>query len=92
MSNYHKDRIRFTVKVVIVALLLVVSFKSFSMRCGTHLINEGDNVARMVALCGQPTTNTFSNVTYINKDGDGMNYYIHVDTNGIIDDIQFSRG
>lgn len=77
-------------KTILAAALIMVSFNSFSMRCGTHLINEGDTVARMEALCGTPDTRGL-NMEYINKDGDGMSYFIHADTNGVIDSITFSR-
>lgn len=73
-------------------ILIAASHTSWGMRCGTHLINEGDHVSRMMQLCGSPTSNTFSNIVYINKDDDGMNYYIHAQSNGIIDNIESSRG
>ena len=62
------------------------------MRCGTSLINEGDSATRMLELCGTPAQDTYSNIIYINKDGDGYNYYIHVNGVGIIDSISGSRG
>lgn len=78
-------------KTLAIMMLCALAFSSYSMRCGVHLVNEGDSLVRMLQLCGTPASNTLSNVIYLNKDGDGMNYYIHVDGNGIIDDIQFSR-
>jgi len=62
------------------------------MRCGTQLVNEGENVSQMISACGEPTWNNGSTVFYKNKDSDGMNYTIHVGDSGLIDDIQFSRG
>lgn len=91
MSNYHKSRIAFTVKLVLIVVLVLIGFNSFAMRCGTQLINEGDTYGELIATCGQPTSDTLSTVIYINKDGDGMNYYIHCDNSGAIDDIKFSR-
>ena len=61
------------------------------MRCGNNLILEGDSVVKMTQICGQPQQ-TGQNIIYINKDKDGMNYYIHADANGIIDNVKFSRG
>ena len=65
---------------------------SFAMRCGTHLISEGGSATRMLELCGTPTQDTYSDIVYINKDGSGMNYYIHVNGAGMIDSISSSRG
>ncbi len=70
----------------------MASFSLQAMRCGTSLVNEGDNVARMVALCGEPTYNYGQSIGYINKDGHGMDYFIHTDANGVIDNITFNRG
>lgn len=75
-----------------VMLFIAVISNIHAMRCGTALINEGDSITRMVELCGTPTSNAFENITYINKDGDGMNYYIHANNAGTIDSIEFSRG
>ena len=65
---------------------------SYAMRCGTHLVNEGDSAIRMLELCGTPTQDGYSNIMYLNKDGDGMNYYVHVNGAGMIDSISASRG
>lgn len=72
--------------------IMGLAMQSYAMRCGTHLINSGDSVTRMLQLCGTPTQDTYSNIIYLNKDGDGMNYYIHVSGAGIIDSIYGSRG
>jgi hypothetical protein len=61
------------------------------MRCGNELILEGGSVVNISRLCGQPDQ-AGQNIMYLNKDKDGMNYYIHSDANGIIDDIKYSRG
>ncbi len=61
------------------------------IRCGNELILEGESIVKLVEVCGQPQQ-LGQNIIYINKDSDGMNYYIHVNANGIIDDIQASRG
>jgi len=75
-----------------VALLSVVSFSANAgMRCGNELILEGDTVIKMTKVCGQPDQYG-QNIIYLNKDSDGMNYFIHSDAAGIIDDIQSSRG
>lgn len=76
--------------VFIISLMLCVSV--YAMRCGSALINEGDTIGQAVSICGQPNEQTANSATYINKDGDGMNYFIHADNNGIIDNITFSRG
>lgn len=79
-------------RVFVIATILIISIcNSYAMRCGTHLINEGDPVVRMLQLCGEPAQNNYSDIVYINKDGDGMNYFIHVNSAGIIDSINMSR-
>lgn len=78
-------------KTLILVVALLSSFSVSAMRCGTHLINEGDSVTRMIQLCGTPDQNSYSDVIYLNKDGDGINYLIHVDGAGMIDSISFSR-
>lgn len=77
---------------VIVLILMCAVSKTFAFRCGTHLINEGDDVSRMVDLCGEPEYSRGQTKTYINKDGNGMDYTVHVDSNGVIDDVEFNRG
>lgn len=81
-------------KAILLAGMLTVAAISnaHAMRCGTHLINEGDPIIRAIQLCGTPTQDNYSNVIYMNKDGDGMNYFLHVDGAGMIDSIGFSRG
>ncbi len=79
-------------RLSIVTIFAGLAFNVNAMRCGTNLINEGDSRMRMLELCGSPSENTFSNITYLNKDNDGMNYYVHIDSNGIIDGINYSRG
>lgn len=75
-----------------VALFVAVVSNLHAMRCGTHLVNEGGSITQAIQLCGTPSSNTYSDVIYINKDGDGMNYYLHVDGAGMIDSISYSRG
>lgn len=73
---------------IFLAILLVVVIVNISyagMRCGTHLINEGDSRVRMLELCGKPFSDAYQNVVYIQ--GDGFTYYIHLQANGIIDNI-----
>lgn len=81
-------------KLIIIAVSIMVFFslttKTYAMRCSTHLINEGDTISRMIALCGQPQ-NYGQSFVYTNKDRDGMSYFIHADSNGVIDSINFSR-
>lgn len=81
-------------KTLIISMLLFISMigSTYAMRCGNSLVNEGDTEAQMLALCGAPTSDNGVNIVYLNKDHDGMNYFIHVDSNGIIDNVQFSRG
>jgi hypothetical protein len=79
-------------KTLIMVVAMMVSFSNvYAMRCSNQLINEGDSITRMLNLCGNPQANTRSNIVYINKDGDGIDYYIHADAMGTIDSIQFSR-
>ncbi len=78
---------------IVVALVAatVYATNGFSMRCGNHLVNEGDRVEALVEYCGEPTSNSGSTVVYHHKDGVGMSYFIHVNTDGTIDNITFSR-
>lgn len=78
-------------KTMIIVLGLLLSMDVLAMRCGTSLVNEGDSLEKLFSLCGDPDVNTLSNIIYRDKDGDGMTYYIHADSNGIIDSINFSR-
>ncbi len=77
--------------VIILTIAFVVSIDTYAMRCGANLILEGDTTQKMISFCGTPSSNTINDISYTNKDGDGGNYYIHVDNNGIINDIEFSR-
>lgn len=77
--------------LLIIGAMLLSGLASAGMRCGTSLIDRGDSVIHMIALCGQPQQSGL-NIIYLNKDGDGMNYYIHSQSNGIIDSIKSSRG
>lgn len=71
---------------LVTSLIVFVANVSFAgMRCGTHLINEGDSRVRMLELCGTPISDIYSNVIYKNEDG--FTYYIHIQANGIIDNI-----
>lgn len=80
-------------------VLFAVGFSTFiygstafaGMRCNGQLITEGDHVVKMIELCGEPDQ-MGQNMVYMNKDGSGMNYYIHTQANGIIDSINSSRG
>ena len=82
-------------KAMMMSLAVAVGLVCFSnanaMRCDQTLVNEGATVAQVIGLCGQPTAMTGGNIVYINKDGDGMNYYLHTDANGIVDNVSFSR-
>ncbi len=80
------------IKLCLGSALIAAFSMAYSMRCGTHLINEGDNIARVIQLCGEPSYNNYSMVVYSNKDGDGMDYSLHVNASGIVDSITFSRG
>ena len=78
--------------VAMIALFGVVYFSNaYAMRCGSELVNEGDDVTTLVSLCGQPTAQTNANLVYVNPNNDGMTYYIHVDQSGTIENISFSR-
>jgi hypothetical protein len=78
-------------KILQIIVLASVAMTSYAgIRCGNDLVLEGDSVAKLIQVCGQPNQDG-QNIVYINKNNDGMNYSIHVDSNGIIDDIQFSR-
>lgn len=77
-------RLKIFLATLFIVFLANTSFAE-AMRCGNHLINEGDSRIRMLELCGIPISDTYSNVIY--KNGDGFTYYIHLQANGIIDDI-----
>jgi len=75
-----------TLAVVALVIGLGCSFNSNAgMRCGTHLINEGDTISRMISACGTPSQNNYSDVIYDNLNG--WKYHIHVGPDGIIDNI-----
>jgi len=76
--------------LVILIIALCVS-TGHAMRCGNILITEGDQKVQLLQACGQPSSNDGSVIIYLNKDRDGMNYYIHTGTDGTIDNITFSR-
>ena len=77
-------------KTLILASMMLISSTSLAMRCGSELVSEGDTVSNMIALCGTPQ-GFGQDLRYLNKDSDGMNYYIHASGSGIIDSIKFSR-
>jgi hypothetical protein len=62
------------------------------MRCNNQLISEGDSAHKVVTLCGNPTFQDYSYIVYENKDGDGMDYRLHIGGAGTVDSITFSRG
>ncbi len=80
-------------KYLIMFILFMCMSTTYAMRCGTHIIQEGDDVTLLIQYCGIGELTTWSSGThvYVNKDGDGMNYYVHVGDNGIIDRITFHR-
>lgn len=82
----------YNIKIFAAALIVAAVGNAHAFRCGTHLINEGDSASRMIQLCGTPTSNNYSTIVYQNKDGDHMDYTIHVNSVGMIDSITFSRG
>lgn len=45
---------RLTFAAVLVGVLLNAS-SAFAMRCGTHLVREGDTRSRVLHVCGEPT-------------------------------------
>lgn len=45
---------RITFAAVLVGVLLNAS-SAFAMRCGTHLVREGDTRSRVLHVCGEPT-------------------------------------
>ena len=61
------------------------------MRCGTQLINEGDTRHRVLALCGTPDADSYSTMLYLNHQGAGMNYELHIGSSGYVDRISYSR-
>lgn len=79
-------------RVFTIVIILTISLANcYGMRCNGGLISEGDSIYTLISMCGTPTVNTLSHIEYVNKDGDGMNYYIHANANGIIDSINFSK-
>lgn len=76
----------------LIVVLLLVSFSAHSMRCNNQLIMEDDSVSRVLSLCGDPTEQNYSYLVYENKDGDGMDYRLHIGPNGRIDAIESRRG
>ncbi len=76
---------------LIYVLWVFVVIPSWAMRCGTILINEDDTIQEAISACGQPSSYDGTTAVYINKDGDGMNYYLHVNTDSRIDNITYSR-
>lgn len=73
-------------------ILTIASCTAYGMRCSGQIIDEGSSVTRMLELCGDPSYNNLSTIIYMNKDGDGMNYYIHVNEVGMVDAIEYRRG
>lgn len=79
--------------ILLAGMLTIAAIgNAHAMRCGNHLVLEGDSVTQTIAICGTPTSDNYSTVIYMNKDGNGMNYYIHVNGAGMIDTITSSRG
>lgn len=78
-------------KTLLALCLILSSLTASAMSCGGQFIDEGDSYIHMLDVCGQPDYDTQSNIIYLNKDGYGMNYYIHCGPDGVIDDIQYDR-
>lgn len=80
-------------KLFICVLLLAVGSYATAMRCNQNIIARGDSMEYLIQQCGEPSSNgVMGSTVYLNKDGTGMNYYIDIDSNGRIGDIQYSRG
>jgi dTDP-4-dehydrorhamnose reductase len=73
-------------------ILIAAANNAHAMFCGNDVISEGDYIQDVRAKCGSPTWTNDVVDAYINKDRDGMNYYIHRGTDGKVSDIEFSRG
>jgi len=78
-------------KILISLVALFLCCNVMAMRCGTHLINEGDSVERAIALCGTPSFDNYSTVRWDNYQGTGMTYEAHVNAVGMIDSLTYYR-
>ncbi|MEL0082837.1 MAG: DUF2845 domain-containing protein [Gammaproteobacteria bacterium] len=51
-----------TSRLLVVAILTLVSFSTQAMRCGNHLVREGDSKLEVLRKCGEPTLSEGSGV------------------------------
>ena len=72
-------------------LLIGISCSSYAFYCGNSLIQEGQNIATVIQACGQPTSQYNGYITYNNLNGAGMNYTLHIDNDGTIENITYER-
>lgn len=79
-------------KTLLIAILTLCSVGAIAMRCGTSLINEGDTASKVISLCGEPASVFNGYMAYTNLNNDGMNYILHFDNSGQVENIWFGRG
>lgn len=81
-----------TMKTLLIVILMTCSINAIAMRCGSSLITEGDTASKVISLCGEPTSVFDGSMVYTNFKGEGMNYILHFDNSGQVENIWFGRG
>ena len=76
------------VLVLTITLLFAPTIQAESMRCGTHVIEEGQlhniiTIEEVIKKCGKPTSRTASRLYYKEKGKE-----LHFDTEGLLMSIQ----
>lgn len=75
-------------KLIIGAILVVFSGLSFSMRCSSDIIIEGDSEYKVVKSCGEPKYKSMDKWYY--DFNDGAVYTVNI-YNGVVTRIEFNR-
>ena len=78
-------------KLLLSLILLFICFNVMAMRCGVHIIGEGDSAEKAISLCGTPSFDNYSTIRWDNYQGTGMTYEVHVNAVGMIDSVIFYR-
>ncbi len=51
-------------KIFLLLLLILISEQTLALRCGTKLVDVGDNKPRVIALCGEPDYSEFREIRF----------------------------
>ncbi len=69
--------------------IAVANLHATALVCKSHIIDSGTHISVALTNCGTPVYNNYSTVIYTSSN-DGMAYTLHVNSSGIIDNVESS--